>query len=53
MYDSFPQLKAVSALPAVPTERFALKLLFENGECRKYVLPIPSADEDKEVLQYK
>lgn len=53
MYDRFPQLKAVSALPAVPTERFALKLLFENGECRKYVLPIPSADEDKEVLQYK
>lgn len=53
MYDRIPQLKSVSVLPPVPTERFALKLLFENGECRKYVLPIPSADEDKEVLQYK
>ncbi|MBQ9881215.1 MAG: WG repeat-containing protein [Synergistes sp.] len=53
MYDAVPQLTGVYVLPAVYTERFALKLLFENGECRKYVLPIPSEDEEKEVIQYR
>ena len=34
------------------TERFALKLIFDNGETRKYVLPV-SDDEQEEVVSYK
>lgn len=52
MYDHIPRLSSVSVLPAVNTERFALKLFFDNGECRKFVLPIGDKKEEKEVVQY-
>lgn len=37
----------------MPTERFAVKLFFDNGECRKYVLPISAEDDTEEVLSYR
>ncbi len=52
MYDHFLQLSHVSVLPAVETERFALRLNFDNGESRKYVLPIDASETDKEVLRF-
>ena len=53
MYDHFPQIKEVYVFPAVHSERFAVKLLFENGEFRKYVLPNTFTNGDGEVIQYK
>ena len=38
--ESFPKLIKVETFPPVDTERFALKLYYDNGECKKYVLPI-------------
>ncbi len=52
LFSKYPKLKTVTALPPVATERFALKLDFDNGECRKYVLPLKREEGDGEVIEY-
>jgi hypothetical protein len=52
LFDHIPKLINAIALAPVPTEKFAVKLLFSNGECKKYVLPIPDEDIGKEVISY-
>ena len=51
-YNSIPVLTEVSVFPPMDTERFALKLKYDNGECRKFILPIDEGDEKEEVLKY-
>ena len=51
--DNIPAITSVDVLKPVYAERFALKLTFENGECRKYVLPIDAGFEQDEVVSYK
>lgn len=52
MYDRVPSLvKAVPLFP-VQSERFAVKMYFDNGECRKYVLPINRQDEEADVVHF-
>lgn len=51
-YNSIPVLTEVSVFPPVDTERFALKLKYDNGDCRKFILPIEKGDEKEEVLKY-
>lgn len=53
LFDYIPKLVSATALKPVSTERFAVKLIYDNGECRKYVLPIDITNEDKEVVSYK
>lgn len=43
----------VEVLPPVHTERFAMKILFDNGECKKYVLPIQREYEKAEAVSYE
>ncbi len=52
-FSDIPALIAVEALPPVPSERFALKLIYENWECRKYVLPILKKDAEDEVISFR
>lgn len=52
MFSYIPRLVKAEAMKPVTYERFALKLLFDNGECRKFVLPISDADENDEVVEY-
>ncbi len=52
-YGNIPQITEASALPPVDTERFALKLLYSNGECKKYILPIDCECQHAEVVSYK
>lgn len=52
-FSDYPRLAKAEALSPVTTERFALKLIFENGEIRKYVLPISVDDEKDEAVSYK
>lgn len=51
-YAGIPALAAVEPLRPVFTERFALKLTFDNGECKKYVLPIDTASERDEAVSF-
>lgn len=53
LYDFIPNAICVAALPPVLSERFAIKIVFDNGETRKYVLPIESKFEGDEVVQYR
>ena len=53
LFADIPKLIRAVPLPPAPTERFAAKLFFENGECRKYVLPIPTANEKEDVISYR
>ena len=52
-YGNIPKVTNVEALPPVATERFAIKLGFDNGECRKFILPIASEDEHNEEVSYE
>lgn len=52
-FDNVPAAISVKALAPVETERFALKLEFDNGQCRKYVLPIDKDCEHDEVISYQ
>ncbi len=52
MYSHIPKLVKAELLLPVAYERFALKLLFDNGECKKYVLPIETENENDEVIKY-
>ena len=53
LFAHIPTLINAVPLSPVATERFAVKLFFDNGECRKYVLPIASKDERADVLSYR
>lgn len=53
LFAYIPKLINAVPLAPVPTERFAVKLFFDNGECKKYVLPIPTESEHEEVLSYR
>lgn len=52
MYSHIPKLVMAEPMDPVMYERFAVKLLFDNGESRKYVLPIDTEEENNEVVQY-
>lgn len=52
LFDCIPRLINAVPLSPVPTERFAVKLFFDNGECRKYVLSISEEDESEDVISY-
>lgn len=53
LYDFIPNALNVAALPPVSSERFAIKVSFDNGETRKYVLPIDEKFESDEVVKYR
>lgn len=53
LFAHIPKLISAIPLAPVPTERFAVKLFFDNGECKKYVLPIPAESEHEAVLSYR
>ncbi len=53
LFDFTPNALSVTTLPAVPSERFAIKVSFDNGEIRKYVLPIDNKFESDEVVKYR
>ncbi len=53
LFAHIPMLVAATPLSPVSTERFAVKIFFDNGECRKYVLPISDKDEGEDVLSYR
>ena len=52
-FTSIPELIKAEPISPVATERFALKLTFDNGETKKYVLPISADSENDEVISYK
>lgn len=52
LFADIPKLVRAEPLAPVPTERFAVKLWFDNGECRKYMLPVPEEDEGAETVAY-
>ena len=52
LFGDYPGLVKAEALPPVETERFALKLTFDNGEIKKYVLPISPDDEKDEAVSH-
>lgn len=51
-YADVPTAIEVKPLPPVFTERFALKVTFDNGECKKYILPIDAEVEKDEAVSY-
>ena len=53
LFDYVPELKSVLPLPPKEHERFSLKLLFSNGEQRKYVLPITDEQAADEVISFR
>lgn len=53
MYSHYPKIIEATPLASVETERFALKLIFDNGESKKYVLPIDDAVAADEVVKYR
>ena len=53
IYSHYPKIVEAIPLAPVETERFALKLIFDNGESKKYVLPIGDAVATDEVVQYR
>lgn len=52
-YSNIPTAINVSVLSPVHTERFAFKISFDNGECRKYILPIDREVELDDIVSYK
>ncbi len=52
LFAHIPELIKAVPLPPTEPERFSVKLLFDNGECRKYVLPISEKDALAEVVSY-
>ncbi len=47
---SIPQIVSAEALPTNYFERFSLKVVFDNGETKKYVLPVRNTKD--EVIKY-
>ena len=52
LYDFVPRAIDVMALSPVLSERFAIKVTYNNGEIKKYVLPIETKYEHDEAVQY-
>lgn len=52
LFDFIPTLLSAEPLDPTPTERFAAKLLFDNGECRKYVLAVNDEKATDEVVAF-
>ena len=52
LYSNYPKLTEVKNIQASDNYYFALKLLFDNGECRRYVLPVACDQENKKVIDY-
>ena len=53
LFDYIPKAVAVKALEPAKNERFALRLDYDNGESRKYVLHLFNPDEaDNETVMY-
>lgn len=52
LYSQYPKIIEAIPLAPVETERFALKLIFNNGESKKYVLPIDDAVAADEAVKY-
>jgi len=53
LYAHIPKLIKAVPLSPVETERFAVKLYWDNGECRKYVFPIDQEHEHDEVVSFR
>ncbi|MBP5469687.1 MAG: WG repeat-containing protein, partial [Candidatus Riflebacteria bacterium] len=53
LLEVIPNLIKVETFPSVDSERFALKLFYDNGECKKYVLPIKRENEKDEAVSYQ
>ena len=53
MYSHYPKLIEAIPLISTETEKFAVKLVFDNGETKKYVLPIDDKSESDEVIGYR
>lgn len=53
MYSHYPKIVEAIPLAPVETERFAIKLIFDNGESKKYVLPIDDAVAADEAVKYR
>jgi hypothetical protein len=51
--DSVPAIASIEFLKSESTQRFAVILNFENGETKKFVLPISKTDENDSVVRYK
>lgn len=51
-YSDIPLPVEVEALEPVFTERFALKLKFDNGECKKFVMQIDTESEDDSEVSF-
>jgi hypothetical protein len=51
--DIVPPITTVEFLAPKATQRFAVKVVFENGEVKKFTLPIKSQDEANEVITLK
>lgn len=51
-FEGIPMLVGAEPLPPTETERFALLAFFDNGMCRKYVLPVEEAEENQEAVPY-
>lgn len=52
LFDFVPNVIKVDVLSSVPSERFILKVTFDNGEVKKYILPIDEALENQSVVKY-
>lgn len=48
--EPIPKMTEVMAFPPMPSERFALKITFDNCECKKYIFYIDKKDADKETV---
>ncbi len=52
LFSHIPKLISAEPLPSAPTERFSAILGFDNGECKKFVLPIEREKEDQEEVSF-
>lgn len=52
LYDFVPKLVSVDTFSPIQTERFTLKLHYDNGMCIKYILPIETEYEKDEVVSF-
>ena len=51
--DEIPKIQKIVFLEPEATQRFTVKVYFENGEVKKYVMPIKKEFETDEVILYK
>ncbi len=48
--ENIPKLIKAEPLSTVATERFAIKLEYDNGDCKKFVFPLSEEQEKMEVI---